>query len=153
MTVLDKAFKDFHTLDEIFDFEPTLNDDARILEWANPVRALPATFINFLKIPNGLKLQLALPTLESPSQGPLASEDNSTVPTFRLLEAPFSPCLSPSALVKEGSRVLGLSKAINEDIRKGRYECLICSRYIRPVSHIWSCQVCCHVLHLSCIEK
>lgn len=57
-----------------------------------------ATFINFLKIPNGLKLQFALPTLESPSQGPLASEDNSTVPTFRLLEAPFLSMPKPVRL-------------------------------------------------------
>jgi hypothetical protein len=51
MAVLDKAFKDFHTLNEIFDFEPTLNDDARILEWANPMRALPLLLSTFSRFP------------------------------------------------------------------------------------------------------
>lgn len=150
MAVLDRAFKDFHTLDEIFHFEPTLNDDAQILEWANPMRALPTAFSDVLNL---LKQQLVLPTLESPSQGPPASEDNSTIPTFRPFAAPLSPCLTPSALIEEGSEALGLNRGIHEDIKQGRYECLICNKYIRPVSYIWSCQICCCVLHLSCIKK
>jgi hypothetical protein len=88
MAVLDKAFKDFHTLDEIFDFEPTLNDDARILEWANPMRALPATFINFLKIPNGLKLQLALRTLESPPKARWLRRTTQQSPLFVFSKLP-----------------------------------------------------------------
>lgn len=99
------------------------------------------------------KRPLGVLPLESSFQGPLALEDNSTIPTFRPFVAPLSPCLIPSALVEEGSEALVLSRAIHEDIRKGCYECLICEKYIRPVSYIWSCQICRRVLHLSCIEK
>jgi hypothetical protein len=78
MDVLDRAFKDFHTLDKIFDFEPILNNDARILEWANPMRALPAAFLNILNVLNGLKQQLALPTKEiSGSNEPLSRGEKS----------------------------------------------------------------------------
>ena len=93
------------------------------------------------------------PTLESPSQDPPASRDNSTTPTFCPFAAPLSPCLIPSALVKEGSQALDLSRPIHEDIRNGCYGCLICKGKVGPVSRIWSCQTCSYVLHLSCVER
>jgi hypothetical protein len=96
---------------------------------------------------------VVLPALKGPSQGPLALEDNSAIPTLRPFAAPLSPCLIPSALVKDGSQALDLSRAIHEDIRKGRYECLICNDNVGPDSRMWSCQICSRVLHLSCVQR
>lgn len=102
--------------------------------------------------PNAKRLPVVLP-LESPSQGPPASEKNSAIRIFHPFAAPLSPCLTPSALIEEGSKALGLSRAIYEDIRNGRYECFICKKSIRPVSQIRSCQICLRVLHLSCVVE
>jgi hypothetical protein len=106
------------------------------------------------KIPPTTKQSpVVLPALESPSQGPPASEGNSAIHTFRPFAAPLSPCLIPSALEKEGAQALCLSRPIHEDIRKDRYECLICNNDVGPVSHIWPCQICSRVFHLSCIQR
>lgn len=50
IAVLEGAFKNLRTLDEICDFAPTLNGNARIVEWADPMRALPTASIGLLKV-------------------------------------------------------------------------------------------------------
>jgi transcriptional repressor NF-X1 len=97
---------------------------------------------------------VASETLGSPSHDPPASDHNSVISTFRPFAAPLSPwCPTPPALIEEGSQALRLSGTIHENISKGCYECFLCRRYIRPVSHVWTCQICSGVLHLSCIEQ
>jgi hypothetical protein len=48
IALVDRAFKDFHTIDEICDFTPPLNDDTRILEWDDPMRVLPTASVDIL---------------------------------------------------------------------------------------------------------
>jgi hypothetical protein len=153
MALLDNAIKDFHSYDQICNSGLQLKDGSRfILSWANPLRALPTVSIDIINL---IKQDTVITTLPTWPQGPPASGDNSAIPTFRHhdLSAPLSPCLTPSALFKEGSQALDISRRIQEDIRDGLYECLRCKRYVRPVSHIWSCQICRVVLHLSCTEE
>ena len=108
-----------------------------------------------------------LPKLKSPPKNPSPieqllitrpvlrrlSKDPPEIPTFRPFAAPLSPCLIPSALEKEGAKALSFSRPIHEDIRKGHYECLICSDNVGPASHMWSCQICSRVFDLSCIKR
>jgi hypothetical protein len=151
MTLLKKEFKNFDSYRQIYDKGLQLKDGGQyFLRWANPLQALPEIFITLINL---LRQRTVPPTLEIPPQGSPASEDNSTIPTFPRIAAPISPCLTASALADEGSQALDFSRPIHELITKGRYECLICERYVRPVSHIWSCQICRVVLHLSCTEE
>jgi hypothetical protein len=61
IALVDRAFKDFHTIDEICGFTPPLNGDAQILEWADPMRVLPTVFVDIL---NALQQQ---PSISSSS--------------------------------------------------------------------------------------
>lgn len=96
---------------------------------------------------------VALLALGRPSFSPLASTAHSAIPIFRPFAAPLSPCLTPSALFEEGSQALGFDKTIHDDINKSQYDCLVCTEGVRPVSRIWSCQICSRVLHLSCVRR
>jgi hypothetical protein len=149
MALLKKEFKNFDSYRQIYGLQ--LKGGGRyFLRWANPLQALPEIFITLINL---LRQHTVPPTLEIPPQGSPASEDNSAIPTFPRITAPTSPYLTASALADEGSQALDFSRPIHELITKGRYECFICERYVRPVSHIWSCQICRVVLHLSCTEE
>lgn len=50
IALVERAFKDFHTVDEICDFAPPLNHDAQMLEWADPMGALPNISIDVLNV-------------------------------------------------------------------------------------------------------
>lgn len=42
---------------------------------------------------------------------------------------------------------------LTEQLRKSKYECMVCYQYIRNDKPIWSCHVCFHIFHLQCIKK
>ncbi|KAF8862732.1 hypothetical protein BDZ45DRAFT_722988 [Acephala macrosclerotiorum] len=77
LALVDEAFKDFHTINEIFDFEAPLNGDARILEWADPIRALPTASIIILDVSQ----QLASSILSSSPITPVpnSSQQNTAI--------------------------------------------------------------------------
>lgn len=70
LALVDGGFKYFHTIDEIFSFKPSFNGDAWILEWADPLRALPTAFINLLSVLKQLVSSISSPILplQWPSQ-------------------------------------------------------------------------------------
>jgi hypothetical protein len=153
MALLENAVKDFGSCDQIRDSGLQLKDGSWFfLSWANPLLVLPIICIDLINL---IRQDTVITTLQSWPQGPPGSEDNSAIPTFRRLDpsSPLSPCLTPSALSEEGSEALLLSRRIHEDISSGRYECLLCEKFVRPASFIWSCWNCSLVLHLSCVEQ
>lgn len=40
-----------------------------------------------------------------------------------------------------------------DQLRKNKYECMICYQYVRTDKAIWSCGTCFHIFHLQCVRK
>lgn len=45
------------------------------------------------------------------------------------------------------------SEILIDQIRKNKYECMVCCGIIRSDKSVWSCSVCFHMFHLYCIKK
>lgn len=52
-----------------------------------------------------------------------------------------------------GSKDQNRREILTDQLRKNKYECMICYQYIRNDRSIWSCIVCFHIFHLTCVKK
>lgn len=52
-----------------------------------------------------------------------------------------------------GSKDQNRREILTDQLRKNKYECMICYQYIRNDRPIWSCIVCFHIFHLTCVKK
>ena len=51
------------------------------------------------------------------------------------------------------SKNLSRAEILTEQIRKNKYECMVCCGIIKSDKSVWSCNCCFHIFHLYCIKK
>ncbi|XP_077166375.1 transcriptional repressor NF-X1 isoform X2 [Paroedura picta] len=98
--------------------------------------ALPERGANFVSVPQ------AQPSCETAEQGgriSLLQEGSKSRRWKKQSDAPKSKETHTGSLI--------------EQLTSEKYECMVCCDVIRVVAHVWSCQNCYHVFHLSCIKK
>ena len=49
--------------------------------------------------------------------------------------------------------VLVCAEQMEEQLKQGSYECMVCCDNIRQEVAVWNCQKCYHVFHLRCIKQ
>ena len=136
-----------HTFDDICDFAPPLNRDSRMLEWANPMGALPSVSIDvFIALRQQSLSSISFSTSAQHRTNPgawrpgHANQNTTDQPTSStednqlILAGAASP---PSEVVTQsledgtpvemsGASTLATDGRACDDIRNDRYECIEC---------------------------